>query len=185
MKKAYLVLVALIAILSISAVSAGLFDFGSDDSSKSEQFNISGTIIDSSFTYKITGKADTSDNPGEPLTEDSFQYYMNGSGVVKVNVSNATDEQLENISKIIEGYDFDNGSDFFISLYTNLNESNDILAGHVKSVALNGTVLTIEFSDYKEISKKMQGGTTTVKTGDLDYGNSSSGFRVSFYTADD
>ncbi len=135
-KKVLLICVALMMVLfSITAVSAGLFDFGSGISGE-----IKASIKDSSV--EITDMGDSAfmttslDKPGELI----YIVNLTFNGTLKIELENATDDQISYIK--------DNIDSLNITTKFNADKFDDVCLqqdGGDVSYSIDGTTLTIKF----------------------------------------
>ena len=159
-KKMLLISIIAVAIMvSVSAVSAGWFDFGGDDDKAK---NVTVDIIESSLTYNcISGNGLSIDSNGDNFKVEQDNSGNDGKtleyeGYVKLNVSNLNQNELkENLSK-----------DDYPNNYYDINVRCDKLSTVSLFVGDNYTldngILTIEFNGTEKLNSydKVQPGSS-------------------------
>ena len=172
MKKKIILAMAIIAIVCCSsAVSAGLFDFGSDDGP------VAGKILESNFNWQTNTKivADDSNTQGglvrieldENGNADINTTDVNNlTGTLKINLTNITDSQLKSLNESVE----DDMGDLIIVVDN--DDVKEPLAFPYSSshVSLDGKVLTIDFTNENVLPPILEGsGSCNVTSGNITF----------------
>lgn len=148
-----LISVALVA--SIGAVSAGFFDFMTDPSG-----SIDGKLQDNSAEYNVMTKMAMND------AGDGWSYVecMDWNGTIKINLTNATDQQKE----IIKNYTENDVSNFNMSFKYDSDIIKEENEPYDFNISLDGDTLSIEYkADYRVNSTVSPTGTLSVVSGQI------------------
>lgn len=154
-KKIFLAaLIACIVLSSVSAVSAGLFDFGDDSSNDG---TITGTIKDSTGEYDMMTKIGIDENG-----EIAYYEMMDWDGSVEIELSGASDDQLAAIQEAI-----DNDTEMNVTFNYDCDAIKEPTTPYETNMTLEGNVLKIEFSGDYEPESDVGYGSLKVTSGNI------------------
>ena len=175
MKKIIVLLIALIVIVSsISAVSAGWFDFWASDEP------VNGTIVESSFSWNTSRELDASNNGDSPgglikLDLDSngridtsdlnFTTVNDFEGILKIDISDISDSQFETLKELV---DKDLGE---LTVYIDDDTFDEPLefSYSLSHVSLDGKVLIVNFTDHVDPNIVNNSGEAKILSGNMTF----------------